>query len=512
MTIMKGLQSFLGGRKQPSSPSPAIDNGQHRTDDKEAGVEMTASAKDDDEQRPDEHAQPGVQKIEAVTLTWSKNAVYLILVLIWFLTLVNNMKTSIVYSLTPYATSSFAGHSLLTVIGIVASSMAGAVYIPMAKALDLWGRAEGFLVMTVFCMLGIVLLAVSTNIQTYSAGEVFYTVGFGGLSYSWVVLAADVTSLRNRGLAFAFTSSPAIISAFAGSKAAAQVLHLSTWRWGYGMWAIILPVFAMPVYFLLSYHMRKAEKNGTLVRAKRNWAVNLQSIRWVVVEFDCKWPSSSYRTSCLLMYAYDSAGRHPLRRWNGRLPPSIHPRRNCTKRLEHRLYYRHDRGWLSPPRILHSLRDLLGTGALLEPQNPHRPDCNRSLWSQFDLPDLLRMLRQLLLLVSPGCVRSRCGYGGIHWQHPQRRIFRLPLRLWRSHSMDWTLQMDLMDLRATIYSWSGPDDSFPHAGRVHWLHCHVRNPLLRCWKCLYPLLPVGGSGLGRSSARRRGFRILVRGG
>lgn len=82
------------------------------------------------------------------------------------------MKTSIVYSLTPYATSSFAGHSLLTVIGIVASSMAGAVYIPMAKALDLWGRAEGFLVMTVFCMLGIVLLAVSTNIQTYSAGEV----------------------------------------------------------------------------------------------------------------------------------------------------------------------------------------------------------------------------------------------------------------------------------------------------------------------------------------------------
>lgn len=81
MAIMKGLQGFLGGSKLISSPSPAIDNGQHHTDDKEAGIEMTASAKDDDEQRPDEHAQPGVQKIEAVTLTWSKNAVYLILVL-----------------------------------------------------------------------------------------------------------------------------------------------------------------------------------------------------------------------------------------------------------------------------------------------------------------------------------------------------------------------------------------------------------------------------------------------
>ena len=82
------------------------------------------------------------------------------------------MKTSMVYSLSAYATSSFLGHSLLTVISVVASAMAGAVYIPMAKALDLWGRAEGFLVMTLFCIVGLVLLAASHNIETYCAGEV----------------------------------------------------------------------------------------------------------------------------------------------------------------------------------------------------------------------------------------------------------------------------------------------------------------------------------------------------
>lgn len=91
---------------------------------------------------------------------------------IWFLTLVNNMKSSMVYSLNAYATSDFRGHSLLTVINVVSSAMAGAVYIPMAKALDVWGRAEGFALMTLLCLVGIILLAASQNLATYCAGEV----------------------------------------------------------------------------------------------------------------------------------------------------------------------------------------------------------------------------------------------------------------------------------------------------------------------------------------------------
>lgn len=191
-----------------------------------------------------------------------------------------------VLSLSPYATSSFLGHSLLTVIGIVASAMAGAVYIPMAKALDLWGRAEGFLLMIIFCILGIILLAASQNLPTYCAGEVFYQVGFGGLSYTWDVLAADVTNLRNRGLAFAFTSSPALISAFGGSKAAAAFLENVNWRWGYGIWAIILPAFALPIYFMLAYNLRKAEKQGRIIRERAVRKFNLHTIWWAILEFD----------------------------------------------------------------------------------------------------------------------------------------------------------------------------------------------------------------------------------
>lgn len=114
----------------------------------------------------------------------------------------------------------------------------------------------------------------------------FYSVGFGGLAYSWDVLAADVTNLRNRGLAFAFTSSPALISAFAGSKAAAEFLLHVNWRWGYGMWAIVLPSFALPLYALLAYNLRQAEKKGTINRERTKHKFNFETIWWVILEFD----------------------------------------------------------------------------------------------------------------------------------------------------------------------------------------------------------------------------------
>lgn len=166
--------------------------------------------------------------------------------------------------------------------------MSSAVYIPMAKALDLWGRAEGFLVSMCLAMLGLIILTASENLATYCAGRVFYAVGFNGLSYSWCVLAADVTSLRNRGLAFAFTSSPAVISAFAGPNIAAVFINQVNWRWGHGCWAIVVPVFALPIYFLLAWNLKKAKKQGIIQEKKTTRKLNAETLWWFVTEFDCK--------------------------------------------------------------------------------------------------------------------------------------------------------------------------------------------------------------------------------
>lgn len=90
----------------------------------------------------------------------------------WMLYFVNAMQSSILYNLVPFATSAFEAHSLLTVIYIVSNSMTAAIYIPLAKMLDLWGRAEGFLLMVGFATLGMILMAASNGLTTFCVAQV----------------------------------------------------------------------------------------------------------------------------------------------------------------------------------------------------------------------------------------------------------------------------------------------------------------------------------------------------
>ena len=92
---------------------------------------------------------------------------------IWFLYFVNAFQSSILSSLIAYATSDFESHSLLNVIYVVGGALSAAVYMPLAKVMDVWGRAQGFAAMTLFATLGMVLMAVSHNIETFSAAYVW---------------------------------------------------------------------------------------------------------------------------------------------------------------------------------------------------------------------------------------------------------------------------------------------------------------------------------------------------
>lgn len=91
---------------------------------------------------------------------------------IWLLYFVNAFQSSILYNLLPYVTSEFESHSLLNVIYIVANAMSAATYIPLSKILDVWGRAQGFLIMATFATLGLILMATCHNLPTFCAAYV----------------------------------------------------------------------------------------------------------------------------------------------------------------------------------------------------------------------------------------------------------------------------------------------------------------------------------------------------
>ncbi|KAF4837459.1 Siderophore iron transporter mirB [Colletotrichum siamense] len=283
MAVFSKLQEALG--RKPANTEDEIVAAHETVDD--AAVREAADIPDEKivEDLPSENVQHGVKLAQALSLTWGKESLVAIFIFMWLLYLTNGFQSSVLYSLTPYAASDFESHSLLPVIDIVSSAMTASVYIPLAKILDLWGRAEGFLLMVIFATLGMILLAGSQNLATYCAATVFWQLGWSGLTYSIDVITADSTNLKNRGLAFAFTSSPYIITAFAGPKSAEGFLDNVNWRWGFGCFSIVLPVVAAPLYGILKWNIHKAKKRGVLVREPSGRSF-LQSIWWALVEFD----------------------------------------------------------------------------------------------------------------------------------------------------------------------------------------------------------------------------------
>lgn len=99
------------------------------------------------------------------------------------------------------------------------------------------------------------------------------------------VLTADTSRLKDRGLAYAFTASPWIITAYAG-PAISERFYDSNWRWAFGAFAIILPFVGIPMFVFLQHQKRRATESGNLNangNTRRTW---MAATIHYLVEFD----------------------------------------------------------------------------------------------------------------------------------------------------------------------------------------------------------------------------------
>ncbi|PSS03712.1 hypothetical protein PHLCEN_2v3966 [Hermanssonia centrifuga] len=116
------------------------------------------------------------------------------------------------------------------------------------------------------------------GVKTVEAAEKVYGkyskwfLFLGGLQLLTQVIIADITTLKWRGLVSALTSAPFIINAFVGANISTQVLEHSNWRWGYGMFAILIPISLSPLIVTLFWAEQKAKKLGLVDEALRRAA------------------------------------------------------------------------------------------------------------------------------------------------------------------------------------------------------------------------------------------------
>lgn len=145
--------------------------------------------------------------------------------------------------------------------------MAAVIKPPMAKIANVFGRLEAFAFSILLYIIGYIQMAASNNVQTFASAQIFYSAGFTGLQILQQILIADTCDLLNRALFSSIPDIPFLINVWVGAPIANSVLAHTTWRWGYGVWAIVLPVAFLPLALALLLNVRKAATLGLLPKS-----------------------------------------------------------------------------------------------------------------------------------------------------------------------------------------------------------------------------------------------------
>lgn len=148
----------------------------------------------------------------------------------------------------------------------------------MAKVADVFGRFEAFCLSITIYILGYIQMAASTNVQTYASAQIFYSAGSTGLQILQQVFIADSSDLLNRAFLALLPEFPFLVTVWLGPTIAGAVLQSSSWRWGYGMWAIILPAAFMPLALSLLLNQRKAQRLNLIKPTKARRRRSLFSV------------------------------------------------------------------------------------------------------------------------------------------------------------------------------------------------------------------------------------------
>jgi hypothetical protein len=91
---------------------------------------------------------------------------------------------------------------------ILGAIIGGVLKLPIAKTLNLWGRAEAWFLFLGVYIVGIIILATFDGTAGYSAGYTLYWIGYDAIYLICDIFIADTSGLRNRAFSFAFIFTP----------------------------------------------------------------------------------------------------------------------------------------------------------------------------------------------------------------------------------------------------------------------------------------------------------------
>jgi len=243
------------------------------------------SSSEEELNKIDTTEERGTQAMQAMVHVWTKKQLILCYIFVWLINFVFAFGGGIFGTLTPYITSSFGQHSLTALTDVIAGLIAGIFKLPFAKIMTIWGRPFAMVLAVTLATLGVIMMAGTNNVKTYCAAKVFWYVGYNCVDFTIVVFTADTSKLKNRALIIGYLSSPYLITTYTQGYAVTDILSGIGTRWGFGIFAIFIPLTCIPFISMLYYNEIKARKQGLIepIPSRGNLS---QTIVYYLKEFD----------------------------------------------------------------------------------------------------------------------------------------------------------------------------------------------------------------------------------
>lgn len=253
MPFWKKLCPWLGD-KQPSTPEVSEET-------KDPQVDLVESQSAD-------YDAVAFSKIRATESMRSWKGRYFVYAGLGLIMIIFELDNATVGTYRNYATSAFNQLSMLASLN-TATSIIGAVFKPpIAKLSDVLGRAEAYL-FTVCCyVISYILCAASKDFGTYAGGVILYSVGQSGITVLNAVLISDLSSMRWRGFAYNILYLPFLVTPWVSAFIIDSVVNGIGWRWGIGMFAILMPFCASLIITTLAVFQSRAKQSGLILKQR----------------------------------------------------------------------------------------------------------------------------------------------------------------------------------------------------------------------------------------------------
>lgn len=157
------------------------------------------------------------------------------------------------------AASAYHMHAEVGTINTATSIISGVTKPVIGKLADLMSRPSAYAISLAFYMVGYIIAASSDSFTAYVVGISFAAVGKAGINLLCQIVIGDLTTLQWRGFWTSMTVAPYLVTTFI-TGFISDAMVPGKWRWGLGMFVIIMPVLLLPAIFALYGIQWRAKK------------------------------------------------------------------------------------------------------------------------------------------------------------------------------------------------------------------------------------------------------------